>query len=585
MNSPLSTRESLLYIAKQEVSDIDLVITHGSPSGIACRIENGMPVIIWDEDFWDYIVQNIFLADTWPYNLQKDAKIINEYFYNFHGILYYHLSKRFRHDSALSAAFIHLANIYQYPSFVSIYSKSYEVSPWRNDYDVEIFACKLLALFHELAHILFSREINLKQELEEKVIKELSEYVLNRNGQLADILYKMNKKDIPKQWYSNIISSFLNKESTYLDLLEELAADMFAVCKTHATLFLNFKNAPGESLSNALLSGLLVYYSHIINFGRIYAFWDNIRLNLLLENTSKYDAADHSLDAFNEKTIIRGQVFPMVEFMIVCGLDSKLWGDNPDDFQKRRDIIFDTASYNNEWYISAYNSAMDLDCYRKALMLAIQIKQTQSEGEYSLKEVPDNALIINWTSLQYHNNLGLVQQGKGLLTEAIRSFSNSLFIAENYLGHLHRITARGYNNCVTPYLHLYKQTTYSTYLVLAKQFSDTAMDIISQTNDKNDIQASAIFQNAGVVEQWSGNPEAAIKLYMKAKRIKKQHYKQYNYSMAVTDSSIAGAYYHLGKKSLSKRYCVAVLDYFQKIELSPDDQNYKDMRSLLNMLS
>ena len=106
----LSSIDSLYHLAVQDIPDIRIREVHGSPTGVSCQVIDNVPTILWDTDFWDYIGQNAFLRDTFPYDEEYDQRIIVEFFENYYGILAYHLSKRYSDYPQIRAAFIQYAN-------------------------------------------------------------------------------------------------------------------------------------------------------------------------------------------------------------------------------------------------------------------------------------------------------------------------------------------------------------------------------------------------------------------------------------------------------------------------------------------
>lgn len=580
----MSTKESILYLAKQVINDIDIEFVHGSPTGISCKLKNGIPIITWDLDFWRYIEQNLFILDTLPFEFESDQKIIVEYCYNFHGILYHHLSKRFTNDYALSSAFTKLANDYHFPYFRAIYPNSFKVSPWESDYQIEVFSCKLLAMYHELAHILFSRDKHLKQELENMVINNLKESIKLFGKSLNKLFLEYSPERLSDQWFYEILNKLLNQDPIYSDLLEEMAADLYATSKTHATIFLNYKQADFAVASNAVLSGISRYYMLITNYVLVCSFWDNIRPDFWLSRSNASGGVIKAIEAYDSLLVTRSQVYPMSLFLVIYHLDAQMWGETQRNFMARLNVVLAAGAMNEKWFRCAFESAINVDNFNKILKLAIQIKQSREIKEYRLDEIPENALIINWLSLQYHNNKGIQLQEDNRLDKALQEFFMSLHIAECYLGHNHRFTAREYNNIVNVLLKYYRTNLSYDKLVEAKRYSDIAMKILEDLDAFNDYQAASILQNAGVVAQWSGNPKEAIKQYKRTKKLKIKLYGEYNRSIAVTDSSMAAAYYDSNEINLAKKHCTYVLNFFEKSAMGRQDSCYQETKMLMSLL-
>ena len=581
----LSSKEEILEIARQVVDDIDIKFVQGSPAGTSCMMENNHPTIIWDLDYWEYIEQNAFLTDTLPYELETDLKIITELFYNFHGVLYYHLSKRYAKEHAISSAFVNAANECNYSFFKALYMKSFDVSVWKDRYELSMYVCKLLALYHELAHIVFQRDSQTKKEFEDMVIFNLSAWLDSYGSDYVKFFKEYNPERLSAQWYSNIVHGFIGREPQYMHLLEEIAADTYAVSKTHATLFLNYHSVGYQNVSTSLLAGMVTYYTHISYYPSICSFWDRLLPDLWLLKEHPSEDQNAPVSSYDSDIVIRAQIFPVVAFFIVHGLDEQKWeAANDSDFMEALEKEIHAGSVNDRWFRLAFDSTMNRENYIKILDSAIQIKQSVIYIAPSLIEVPEDALIISWGSLQYHNNKGIYLKDRGNYLEAIEEFQISAAISERYLGHNHRFTARAYNNIVDSFLRLHQQEYFNSgYLAQAKFFSQIAINIIEEIDALEGITAAMIFQNAGVIEQWSGNPKEAIRLYLKAREIKLQ-LSDYNYSVALTDSSLASAYFDIGEPELSKHFCTEVIRHLTKTHTSPEDPLYLNMMQLLSLL-
>lgn len=277
--------DSVYNIASQVIPDIKVVETQGSPTGVSCQIKDNVPTIMWDVDFWDYIEQNVFLRDTLPYDGEDDTKIITEYFYNYHGIQAYHLSKRYAAFPQIRAAFIEYANKYNYSYFKELYPKAVEVSEFRYDCELEVMAFKLMALYHELAHLLFRRDPDMKDNFEDMVISNVKEYI----ARFGDLLFSsVSDSDyIPERvtgdYLKYISNQFVDRNEKYVNLIEEMAADTYAVSKTHATIFRNADRSNCIGASDAILSGISIFYSQISNYETVCSFWDTIIPQVILK--------------------------------------------------------------------------------------------------------------------------------------------------------------------------------------------------------------------------------------------------------------------------------------------------------------
>lgn len=584
----MNTHESVLHVAKQVVEDIEVEFVHGSATGTSCRIKDGVPTIVWDLDFWEYIERNLFIRDTLPYESVHDQKIITEYVHTFCGILYDHLRKRFSDVPALAAAFTKLANDCNFPCFIKLYPEAVDASELSYEYGAETQVCKLLALYHELAHILFSRDIKMKQDYESMVIQDLKETISSSGKEdLYKALKMHNPERLSPQWYSETIDRFLRFDPAYSNMLEEMAADLYAVSKTHATVILNFKKALDlKILSNAILSGIYIYYAYIIDYASVCAFWDNIRIRFLLYKKEQFVQSDQFENAFDDSIIIRGQIFPWTLFEMVRYLDNNIrTGETKIEFYNRLETVFSHGEMNEEWYRRVFAWAKDEKKFNEALRLAAQIMQSNKEIEYSYDKVPDDSLIISWQSLQYHNNKGIKLCGEGEIDEALIEYYMSLTISEIYLGQAHRFTARVCNNIVTALLTKYRQSFDNIWLGEAKKYSDVALQILEWADAFDDVQATAILQNSGVVSQWMGKPREAIKRYKHARDLKQRLYShRYDYSMAVTDVSIASAYFQRRDKKRARAYCDYALKYFADKGVEDDDICYHDLKELIKLL-
>lgn len=584
MLSLFRTTDSIYNIAKQVIPEILVEEVHGSPTGVCCHIINNIPIILWDIDFWDYIEQNIFLRDTITYELNEDLKIITEFFYNYNGILFYHLSKRYSDFPKIQAAFVQHANEYNYSYYKEVYPKAIDVSVFREEYELEVMVSKLMALYHELAHLLFKREPDFKKDLENMVMTNVNEYISTYEEGFYETSTSNNPDRITQDYVKRILKEFISRDNKYSNLIEEMAADLYALSKTHATVFLNIEPSNSQAASDTILSGIMVYYYYISTYERVCKFWDSMIPLVFLNKKEAPNEITSSMIENEDYTIIRMQLYPMILFELAHKLDTEKWSsEDYSEFHERLVSILTKQTINEEWRWKAFESINNKDVFGKVLCTANQIDI--ENNKYSLDVIPKDALLITWISNQYHNCKGLkLLSDEDKPYEALQEFKKSIYISERYLGHYHRHTARAYNNAVTSLLELFKRLPENiSILQEAEHYSNLALDILDETGQLDGDHSVQIFQNAGVVAQWTGDNKKAIDLYNKAKKQKlKITNGEYVYSIALTDSSLAAAYYNLGKINKATELCEKVMRNLEK-EGMTDDELYYETYLLYNL--
>ena len=561
----LSSIDSLYHLAVQDIPDIRIREVHGSPTGVSCQVIDNVPTILWDTDFWDYIGQNAFLRDTFPYDEEYDQRIIVEFFENYYGILAYHLSKRYSDYPQIRAAFIQYANEKHYSHFKEIYPKAVEVSDFNLIYELEMMVCKLMVLYHEIAHLLFRRDPKLKTTVVEMVISNVKGFLLSEGKGLYDSLLKRSSFKYDIEYIRNVYRQFVSGDERYDNLIEEMAADFYALSKTHATVLLNFRSFYSTALSDSILSGIILFYTHIASYERICSYWDSLIPLVLLKNYKASDSVENILKDKGDFNYIRTHLYQIIQCEVVYKLDeANGYSDGYSKFSQRLKKVVDRHNINENWRARAYLSMHNDEVFNRILYTANQMDSENDKCE--LEVFPENELLISWISNQYHNYYGLkLINEEGKPYEALNEFSISVYIMERYLGHYSRFTARAYNNVVTALFSLYKKDLKNKRMLEeAKYYSVVSIDIIKHIGLLNDNFATPYFQNAGVIAQWSGDYEKAIDLYSEAKKRKLKIYEgEYNYSIALTDSSLAATYYDMGNIKEAKKLSEKVIDYLK----------------------
>lgn len=561
MYTIFNTVESLINIAKQVIPDISIIEVHGSPTGVSCQIKDNVPTILWDTDFWNYIEQCVFLGDTLPYELENDIKIITEYFYNYNGIQAYHLSKRYSGIPQLQSAFIEHANRFHYSYFQEIYPEAVKVSEFYIEYELAMMTCRLMALYHELGHLVFRRDPVLKKTMEDMTISNVKGFMLDLGDQIYDSLKINNPDRLTNEYVKSILEQLVERNVRYTNLREEMAADLYAVSKTHATMFQAIEPSNSEAASNAILSGIMVFYSFVSNYELFSSFWDSMIPMVLLKKNEVSDSVSDILMAKDDNVVIRSQVYPTILFFVICELDNEKWKADKAQFLPRLLSILHKHNINERWRWRAFESINNPDVYRETLLFANQVDL--KKGKYELTVLPKDALLITWISNQYHNCKGLkLLNEEHNPNEALQQFVTSIAISEQYLGHNHRHTARAYNNAVTALLEIFKWTQDAVALSTAKNYSDIAIDIIKDHSLESYNHTAQIYQNAGVVAQLLDDHEKAIELFLIAKKQKNMIAEgQYYFSNALTDQALAMSYLFVGQQAKAKELCERVLDF------------------------
>ena len=567
MYTIFNTLESLNYIAKQVIPEISIAEVHGSPTGVSCQIIDNVPTILWDTDFWNYIEQCVFLRDTMPYELGNDLKIIIEYFNNYNGIQAYHLSKRYSKIPQMQAAFIELANRFHYSYFKEIYPQAVKVSEFYTEYELELMTCRLMALYHELGHLMFKKDPVLKNTLEEKAISNVEHFMSEIGEYIYDSLKSFNPARVTDEYVKNILNQLVERKGRYTNLIEEMAADLYAVSKTHATIFRGVDSSVSEAASDAILSGIIVFYTYISNYEMFSNFWDSMIPLVLLKKNEVPDTTSDILATNEDYVLIRSQIYPFLLFHVINELDKEKWKADPDQFKKRLLSILHQQNINEEWRWKAFESINNLKVYKETLLLANHLDLEKKE--YELEVLPKDALLITWVSNQYHNCKGLkLLNEENKPYEALQQFLKTIKISENYLGHDHRHTARAYNNAVTALLEIYQRSGNDDVLINAKFYSDIALDIVKDKSSSSFNHIAQIYQNAGVIAQSLGDHSKAIDLFLKAKDEKiKFADGQYYFSIALTDQALAMSYIATKRKKEAKKLCKTVLDFLKNNNL------------------
>ena len=188
-------------------------------------------------------------------------------------------------------------------------------------------AFKLMALYHELAHLLFRRDPDMKDNFEDMVISNVKEYI----ARFGDLLFSsVSDSDyIPERvtgdYLKYISNQFVDRNEKYVNLIEEMAADTYAVSKTHATIFRNADRSNCIGASDAILSGISIFYSQISNYETVCSFWDTIIPQVILKSNNVPYGIDNILKHNEDSTLIRTFLFPPILFESVNLLDGNLW--------------------------------------------------------------------------------------------------------------------------------------------------------------------------------------------------------------------------------------------------------------------
>ncbi len=578
--------ESMKYIAKQVIPEIDIVEERGTANGTHCSIdENGNQILHWDSLMYEYYEQELLILDSFPYIEEKDEKIVVEMRYNCLGILLNHLSDKYGRYLYVSSALKKKANEFNYPYFNFIKEKLPNVAEWRVPYFIQTGVVKLLIMYHEIGHCLFATNSDEKEKWESIVIDNLKLMY----EQDKDLFLPKGKKE--KKESSTIIEDIIGKTGRNLEILSELAADTYALSKAYATTHLNITAIDKETISEGIMLAYLRYIDISSQYGYIVDFWKELPTMCLINKKKIEDGDDNSLWQKSVENTIRCNLWAVISLMNILMSDNKTWGYNPPEGYSLKDPrikkVLSFLNINSHIYSEMEQVALSKELFNSIVEESNDMEKKSETFDYPA--IPDNAVIITWMSIQYNNCKGLDKLGKRDYDGAIKDFEMAGAITERYLGHYHRLTAREYNNLCSCYLSKYKEafldnnnhnnTNMEEWLEKAGQYSSIAIDILGKLKEEKELQAGAIYQNAAECMTFIGNDKGAIDYYLISKKIKEKNTIGYEVTNAITDYSLAIAYYRIKHYRDARKCCLKALNYYRRYGNSDDEtlQNLEEM--------
>lgn len=589
----ISDTEGLEYIAKQVIPNIKIVEERGLTNGTHCTIDNkGQIIVHWDSLMYEYFDKYLTLIDSFPYDEEKDGKLEEEMISNYMGVLLDHLSEKNKKSEYINTALRKLANRFNYPCFEYVYSKLPEVSEMTVQYFIQTGVIKLLIMYHELAHCLF--RINpLEREKWENVV--ISNLEMIRPDEEQDYLFRKDEESI--KGGKELLRKLRSKDCESLVLLEELAADSFALSKAYATTHLNIRSLPKSVVSDHLMVGYLRYIDISAQYGYIVESWKDLYAMCILKK--KRDNYNYKESLWNKVMFnsIRCEFWGILSLVGILHNDVDAWNYNPPNGISLADPRLKEAVsiYTNNANVIAKMTVAGVDSkiFNVIVDEAIDLMEKNNTEEFEYDTIPENPVLISWLFVQYQNYSGIRKLSEQDYIGALIDCRLAAGITERILGFDHRLTARGHNNICNCYLSIVKEylnggiandsLKYQESLELAYYHSFMARHIIETNNEENDIQAGYIYQSAGKVSVYSGRYVEALSLFLTARKIKEDNLINYEKSNAITDVSIADMYYHLGNYSEAEKYCKYALDYYE-LYCSEDQLELVETRALYEMI-
>ncbi|MBP3326748.1 MAG: hypothetical protein J6L77_10070 [Coprococcus sp.] len=607
-----ATIHDLEYIAKQVVPNIAIKEVFGSPVGVCSRIdEKGQQYIVWDNDFWDFFEKVVFVFDTFPYDELRDDALIRELSYNVLGILFNHLSRRYAYIPRLSATFRKLAKKYHYDVFNHIYPKAKDIIELKEENEFTICICRYLVLYHELGHIVFERDKRYKEDISQNLIENLNAFfnnMISLDDIINDILLSnMCPGYMTKELIKKVFVNLMERKSE--KVIEELICDYYAVSKVFETFYLSIEDKKNYTsiLSDEIVKAIPIYYIVATSYAYLCSFWDYIVPQFLTLKKADYDVIEKEIRIYSEtESLVRNVFFPFFMSIIVYRKEEIV--GNYVNLGKRVELSGHKMFNNIDLFSRMLVNTIDDNLMTMVLEQAKLMQQNCDMEDYYYDEISENTLIISWLSNQYHNNLGLNYLKNENYKKALEEFNYTILICERLknVGHYHRFTARAYNNATSALLSLcemYSQSPYvesyditisnilniafpnnpNNYIYQAKQYSDIAVDIINKSGSHLDMQYPMIYQNAGAICHSLGFNSEALKNYNRARSAKFKLSKDYSYSHALTDISIAIVYFEERKLEEAEKYCKLAQKFYSE-NTQKDDINRKKCEELYKQI-
>ena len=590
-NSFIPDIECLEHIAKQSIPNITIVEGRGLPHGTHCSIdENHNSILFWDSLMYEFYDKELTLLDTFPYD-DDDQIMITEMEHNYIGVLLDHLSERNKKNIRICSALKREANEFGYPLFSYMNDRLPDVSEWCVPYFIQTGVFKLLILYHEIAHALFSKDESERNKWQNLVIDNIRLFLQNFDDFHLGFDVTTNDEIIC------ILKQLASGDNKYCVLLEEISADVYALSHAYATTHRNLKMVDSETLSDNIMLAYLRYTDISSQYGYIVDYWKELYGHCVAK---KKKNSDDNVDLLKKNTIlnaIRCEVYGLLSIINIIQSDIDTWNYNPPEgislSDPRIKKVMHVFTINANTLSSVTAASVSPNLFNLIVEESNNLSNEEANTPFEYPTIPPNATLITWLSVQYHNSIGLDFFNKKNYTEALKAYQLAAIIVEQYLGPIHKLTARQYNNICSCYIGkaLYYITNnmakdsseFAEYLELASFHSSKAINILELTNKTKDMQAGAIYQNAGEICMMYEQYKQAADFYLKAQTAKEQNPLGYDDSAANTDYSLSVAYYKSNMFLDAKKNCKKALDYYRS-KNNGDDTKQKEIEDFYNRI-
>lgn len=591
-NSFISGIEMMQGLAEQVIPTITIKEERGHKDGTHCSVdESGKPVLLWDSLMYEYFENELTMIDTLPYEEGSDDKMITEMRYNYLGLLLNHLSEKNKKDPFLHDALRRKAYSFNYTYFKYMNDKLPEVSEWKVQLYLQTGVFKLLLMYHEIAHCLFSLNSIEKEKWEKIVIDNLK--ILHEHNDETYFFESADKKR--RNETLNLLKKIRRRDNDSLEVLNELAADAFAVSKAYATTHLNIYAIDKETLSDNIMVAYLRYLDISSQYGFIVNYWSEL-YGMCITKKLKNEELDDALFDKSVMNAVRCELFGVISIINIIQADVETWNYLPTKGISLNDPriqnVMDIFANNAKFLSECTNMAVNPMLFNSIVKEANDLRR-KNEPRFEYPVIPEGAIVKTWLSIQYYNSCGLEKKNHGNYREALKDFRLACALIEEYLGHNHRLTARAFNNVCVCYLGLAKDTSpyerehnsiaFMENVELASYHSSYALDILYNVKATEDIQAGPIFQNAAEILTLLRRDEEALDFYLKARAIKEKVYKGYIETHAITDFSLACVYYRLNRFLDAKKSCARALEYYKHYK-EEDDPTRKEVEGFYEQI-
>lgn len=592
--------DKLKKIANDFIPEIKFIVKETSPVGNHSIIdENDNCYIVWDKSFWDYFDKVFYLLDTLKYEDEKDDALKYELTINLISVIYNHLSIRYRKIKDLSSELSNIATKYGYSFVEFFYNKGKDIGILKEERETITNVCMILALFHEIAHIKLNRDENLKRKLSKELTHNIKVFFkeINSIDSVANIIvnHKYWQNNISKKHIKNLLKKLTTNQPGCL--FEELLCDYFAFM--HAFRYLHNVEDNHFDAVSVLESSMILFYTVIMSYTYLCEFWSELPISYFVSpNQQLIPNKKNSLSNLDDYSILRISFFPSIIMSILMEIttscNKKTENNYSNDFKINEKYIHN----NIDLFIYLFGMSLNNNFLQEAINNITVYPDANNMLEL-YRNNQETTVVVSWLSNQYHNNLGKNYLNNKDYDAALNEFQKTIVICESIrgIGHWHRFTARAYNNAVSALIWLYRECSNSPncitddflllsvmnlcgfksseYAYIAKQYIDTAIEIIKKCNCEQDVQAMCIYQNAGTVYYIYREISKAIDYYNLSLSLKDEYIFDYSCSNAVTDSSIALCFFEEGNLKKAEEHCLKALNYYNSHERDLIDNSDK----------